>query len=391
MGEYINPVDQIKKVLLKFQEGYSKKALDKLNEFIDELFVMDEDISFASSGVNDWYFGIDGVKEILKSHWTNEEKFMSNIELDIDNSQITIDENTALVTLKGNSKQKLEENKLHRRVIEQIKNRLNEQPTTPEELMKNSIDISRVLFEANLGENFIWPFRFTSVLVCRNSRWFFKHVKISFGAGNGYETRIIDEDFDKSYITLSAKNKASVDTEEIVKVLEKLQEAYKKRNITLAEQYAGEIFTNSEDMLIYGTDEGENFYGADAGRRLMELDWTYWGNFDLNIHETFISVLDNMAWVSSKALLRMMKDPQTSYDSLKNLFLNYLLPSDKSTKEILLTMLWKTSKRVYEAQRGYVYIVPMKFSGVLIKKDGRWRFQHMHFSDNIDGMPEERK
>jgi hypothetical protein len=32
----------------------------------------------------------------------------------------------------------------------------------------------------------------------------------------------------------------------------------------------------------------------------------------------------------------------------------------------------------------------MKFSGVLIKTDNTWRFQHMHFTDNIDEMPEER-
>jgi hypothetical protein len=55
-----------------------------------------------------------------------------------------------------------------------------------------------------------------------------------------------------------------------------------------------------------------------------------------------------------------------------------------------MTMLWKTTKRLYDAEHGGRYIAPMKFAGVLVKKDNKWRFQHMHFSDNIDEMPEPR-
>jgi hypothetical protein len=53
-------------------------------------------------------------------------------------------------------------------------------------------------------------------------------------------------------------------------------------------------------------------------------------------------------------------------------------------------MLWKTTNRLYDAEFGSIYNVPMKFTGVLIKKDNKWRILHMHFSDYIDGMPEER-
>ena len=35
--------------------------------------------------------------------------------------------------------------------------------------------------------------------------------------------------------------------------------------------------------------------------------------------------------------------------------------------------------------------LPMKFIGVLVKKEGRWKFSHMHFSDIIEDGQQVRK
>ncbi len=53
-------------------------------------------------------------------------------------------------------------------------------------------------------------------------------------------------------------------------------------------------------------------------------------------------------------------------------------------------MLWKINYRLYDAERGKVYLVPMKFTAILVKEKENWKFQHIHFSDIVDEMPKER-
>ncbi|MDF2673438.1 MAG: hypothetical protein K0R09_1703 [Clostridiales bacterium] len=256
--------------------------------------------------------------------------------------------------------------------------------------MNVSQQIARTFYEVNLGEDFIWPFRITFMLVNSNSKWMFKHVHLSFGSNNGWEAWLMDENIDNEYKILPVKSKEDKDVNEIRRVLFSIQEGYNNRDVEVLEDFANEVFTRSENSFIFGADEGENFTGPNAGKELCKGDWMYWGDFDINANNAYISIHDSMAFVYSKAFLREPKDRQRTYNSLGDLFHNYLLPSEDSSKGKLLKMLWKTTNRVHYAESNGIFIVPMKFSGVLIKTDNEWKFQHMHFSDNIDEMPEER-
>lgn len=387
---YPNSIDGIKLFLLKFQEQYSQKNIKNLDNLINEFFIDEDDTSMIGSGEKDLFYGINAIKDAIESYWINESKYLSNIELNIDNSKITIEDNCAVAALCGKSIMIIEKEKMYEEMTNKILNNLNESNVSKVELMKISHEISRILYEVSRSNEYIWPFRVSAMLIYDQKSWKFKHINISFGACNGWESWLNSENIDKKHTTIPVKFKSNPEEADVMNTLFKLQDGYINRDIGSIKSLTEDIFVNTKDAFIFGTDEGENFEGNSAASDLLESDFKYWGNFDLNAENAFISINNNMAWVFSKAFLRDDMKSQDTLDSLGDLYHNYIAPSNKSSEEKLLSMLWKTNKRLYDTEFGEIYIVPMKFTAVLIKKNNKWHFLHMHFSDNIDGMPEER-
>jgi hypothetical protein len=379
----------IKDVLLRFQQGYARKDVAETDNFLHDVFVNDEQITFVGTGINDWAIGRSEVKQLIEAHWTGKHEYLSDIAFDLDNSINMINENAAVVALTGKSSMLFSDNELCENRVGEIENRYKNQDFDKTALMELNLNIARTLYEIHYGNKFQWNFRTTAFLVKKEDRWFIKHISFSFGAGNYWETRFTDETFDKKYIKIPIKNPVEKEVEAVSNLLTKFQEGYKKRDLNILDTFSMEVFANNESMFIFGTDEGENFSGVDAGRKLVEIDWQYWGDFDLNTDNTYISVDGGMAWFASKAILRktIYKD---DFRGIKGRIFNDILPQNKTPKEKLLDILWRSTRRTYEAEKGDIFIIPMKVFGVLNKVDEKWKIQHLHFSENIDDMPEER-
>jgi hypothetical protein len=385
-----NNMMEIKSLISNFKEEFNKRNLESLDCFVKGYFVDENDTSFVGSGINDWYFGLDSIKKIIRTYWTDKSRYLDDIEIDIDNSVITIEGNTAVVAVSGKSSRNIEEYNLYDQLVDNFKSTLGKDNVKKEELMKLSYKIARAFYETNIGKQYIWPIRMTYFLIKKDTKWMIKHMHFSFGANNGWEYRKIDENTYKDARVIKVKEGCDSETKKIYKLLKKVQVGYNNRDLSTLEDFANCVFANNNSTFIFGTDEGENFYGEKAGYELCKGDWTYWGDFDINADNAYISTCGNMALVYSKAILKYKLQMQGTYDSLGDLFHNYLVPDKIPSKDLLLKMLWKTTKRMYDAELGEEYIVPMKFTGVLIKVNDEWKFQHMHFSDNIDDMPEER-
>jgi len=94
--------NEIKAVLVKFQEGYIKRDITLLESYINDLFVKDEDVciigtSAVHPGGYEWCTSIEEVKKLISDDW----KTWGDLRMDIDNTLISINENTAWVALKG--------------------------------------------------------------------------------------------------------------------------------------------------------------------------------------------------------------------------------------------------------------------------------------------------
>ena len=151
-----------------------------------------------------------------------------------------------------------------------------------------------------------------------------------------------------------------------------------------------EVFLSSDDLVVIGTDAEELCVGAAAAKQLVESDWKYWGDFKFNLDGAMLSVRGDAAYFTTKALLNRVVSTEKVLEWIKG-GAKYLLEARKDAKNKLMDVLQNTLELLLENERGELYITPMRFSGVLVKQEGKWLISHLQYSDYIGGMPQVRK
>lgn len=384
-------IENIKMSLKKFQEQYNEGNAHSAEAFVKEFFIDEKDTSLVGSGLNSWRFGIENIKDEINSYWTKEEKHLKHIELDIDDAVINLEGKVAVVSISGKNTRNISEEKIYEDMINKLSKELNADNVSRGTLAKLLNEISEGIVNLNSEEKYISqeekyiePFRVTMVMVNTNLNWMIKHMKISF-SGNGLEITLNNNNMEDEFKLIPVEKEENLEIEEIQKVLKIFQEAYDKRDVKLVDSYGDKLLHKDENLFIFGTDQGENFCGFEEGKELFEGDWKYWGDFNLNKENAYISVLDNVAVVYSKALIEFTwkKDKVSRWP--KNSLNYYLKETEKSNKEIVYNMLISMANCldiIVNAKEKPLYA--MKFLGVLVKKEGKWKFNHMHFSDIVD-------
>ncbi|HAK42242.1 MAG TPA: hypothetical protein DCM59_05380 [Clostridium sp.] len=391
MREKNKTIEDIKVILKDFQKQYNGGNHYNAEAFVKKFFVDEKDTSLVGAGLNSWRFGIENIKDEINSYWTKEEKHLKNMELDIDNAVINLEDKAAVVSVSGKSIRNISEEKIYENMINKLSKELNDNNVSRGTLAKLLHEISEGIYNTILGEkyirleeNYIEPFRVTMVMVNINSKWMIKHMKISF-SGNGLEITPADHNIEDKFKIIPIEKEDNLEISEIQKVLQTFQEAYDKRDVNLVDSYGDELLHNDEELFIFGTDQGENFHGFKEGKELFEGDWKYWGDFNLNRENAYISVLDNVAVVYSKALIEFTwgEDNVSRWPKMN---LNYYLDeTEKSSKEMtygMLTAIANCLDIIVNAKEKPLYA--MKFLGVLVKKEGKWKFNHMHFSEIVE-------
>lgn len=385
MGKDEKVIQDIKSILRNFQENYAKKNFDNLVSYIKEFFIDEKDTSFIGAGLDSWCFGLEEIANIFKSYWEDKSKYLENIDLDIDNAVINVENSVAIIALHGKNTRNIKEKKVCEAMVEQLSKTLNNEDLSKKHLINLSYKLVRTLNNIKMGEDYIYPFRVTIVMVNDGLKWMIKHMNLSFCADD--LNMLNNENIDKKYKVMPIDRKDSIEIREVQEVLKTLQEAYHKRDASLVDSYGEELLDNNELTSIIGTDQGEVFHGFDASKELFESDWKYWGDFNLNRENTYISILDNVAVVCSKALIKFTW-PEKRVCSWPKSALEWHLKQKKGNTELLNLMLSSITSSLdiieIPAEKS---TLSMKFIGVLVKRNGKWKFNHMHFSDSIDGTP----
>lgn len=338
-------IENIKMSLKKFQEQYNEGNAHIAEAFVKEFFIDEKDTSLVGPGLNSWCFRIENIKNEINSYWTKEEKHLKHIELDIDDAVINLEGKVAVVSISGRSIRNISEEKIYENIINKLSKELNADNVSRGALGKVLKEISEGIYNISLGEKYISleekyiePLRVTMVMVNTDLNWMIKHMKISF-SGNGLEITLNNYNVEDKFKLIPVEKEENLEIEEIQKVLKVFQEAYDKRDVNLVHSYGDELLHKDENLFIFGTDQGENFYGFEEGKELFEGDWKYWGDFNLNRENAYISILDNVAVVYSKALIEFTwkKDKVSCWP--KNTLNYYLKEMEKSNKEIVYNML----------------------------------------------------
>ena len=383
----VNSINEVKEVLEGFQELYSKKDMRSLDDYVNSAFSFKDGLAVLGSEMNQWCCNAEEIKKLIKSHLADENNCWKEIKFKFDEAKVFANENTAWVVSIGSIKNTISEDKRIADTIEKVKEILGEEEKSRTKVLDAARKMANTLKEVEQGEVYFWPLRFTAVLIKENDTWKFHQMQFSFDSAS-WRHRITDENYDSSIFEMT-KSISSEEQEEIRKTFRVFQEGYTKRDINYVDEYMKEVFLLDEDLVVIGTCAEELCLGTDAVRGIIDSDWKYWGNFKFNFENPILAVNDDVAYFTTKAVLdrtvpseQLLKWVSGSAD--------YTFKSEKTSKEKLMEVLWDTIESLYESERGEIFITPMRFSGVMVKKEGKWLIQHLQYSDYGNEMPEVR-
>ena len=88
--------------------------------------------------------------------------------------------------------------------------------------------------------------------------------------------------------------------EEILATLRAFQEGYATRDVKRLDTFMSELFVQTDDVQLLGTDAGEWNRGFGAVGRFIRNDWMYWGNVRLDLNDATISASaqGESAWIA---------------------------------------------------------------------------------------------
>jgi hypothetical protein len=170
---------EIKHVMQCFQDGYSLRDVNKLDEFM-KLFFPGEDIELIGIGASvrngyEWFQGFDRIREIIESDW----KYWGDVRLDVEGFKITVKDEIAWLSTVGEILQTdhIHTDEVTVTTLEQMKELLEDVELSPRDRIVEAAHFSvRRWREREKPAGYPWPFVFTAVLVKHESAWCFHTI-----------------------------------------------------------------------------------------------------------------------------------------------------------------------------------------------------------------------
>ena len=174
-------IKHIKEVINKFQTGYIHRNIDNLDTFMD-LFCNDEleiiGTGAYKRGSGEWCVDKKTVRKLIADDWES----WGDLRLNTDQLDINIQNQTAWFATTGTVSRTIEPGKSYQNFIGYMKWLTENEPevSSKEKLLDVLQAAVSTLAEADRGKDYIWPIRFSAVLVKQNNQWRFCQMTFSF-------------------------------------------------------------------------------------------------------------------------------------------------------------------------------------------------------------------
>ena len=174
---------QVRKVLQKFQDGYTVRDKSKLDEFM-QLFAPTDEIELIGVGApkrggNEWFNGPAAIREIIAGDWT----YWGAVDIDVEGAKISVFGETAWFSTTGRLTSGDEYEKAYPFYLEQMRDLLMDEEKSLDDRLTDAthFGINR-LRDRMRGVGAKWPFVITAVLVKTDEKWGFHTIHWSFPA-----------------------------------------------------------------------------------------------------------------------------------------------------------------------------------------------------------------
>jgi len=174
-----DPAIEIRQTLQSFQDGYIARDITKLDEFMELFFPSDDTeligIGASSRNENEWFQGIERIREIIESDWT----YWGDVKLDVEGARITVQGDAAWLSTTGSI---LQTDHIHSEdvtgfTLKQMKEMLDDE---------NMSQRDRIIETAHFGvrrwrermkpSGHPWPFVLTAMLIKHEDIWRFHTI-----------------------------------------------------------------------------------------------------------------------------------------------------------------------------------------------------------------------
>ncbi len=177
-------------------------------------------------------------------------------------------------------------------------------------------------------------------------------------------------------------------------VLRKFQEGYALRDLARLDEFM-ELFIPGDEIEVIGTNavevgEGEWCLGRAAARRLVEGDWKYWGDVRYDVDGAHIFVAGDAAWLATSGAVTDTIPVSDRYHHYLKYVKAVLDQEGDSPQAKVLDIVGLGSDIVLALPLGETFTWPFRFTAVLVKQGGQWRFHQMHFSFATTRAPDVR-
>lgn len=163
-------------------------------------------------------------------------------------------------------------------------------------------------------------------------------------------------------------------------VLQRLQHGYTTRDAANVQSYVDELFVPDDDLLIVGTGPVEWDFGPENARELLEGDWRYWGDVVFDVPNAHIVVNGDTAIAGVKGTISKSYTAEQRHELYVDGVKDYVADKELTSTAKLHEIIRDVAQGLYDTQYGERYVWPLRLTAVLVQRDGRWLFQHLHFS-----------
>jgi len=176
--------------------------------------------------------------------------------------------------------------------------------------------------------------------------------------------------------------------EEARAVLQRFQDGYLARDVTKLDEFMM-LFAPDEDIELIGIGAAKRaanewFVGPAAIRDIVEGDWMYWGNVELEVAGAKITVRGEAAWLSTTGAVVQTQAFDKALPQYLQQMKAILENQDFDPDTQLMEATHFGMRRLRERSKGQGQAWPFTLVAVLIKSGGAWRFHTIHWSMPVD-------
>lgn len=173
---------------------------------------------------------------------------------------------------------------------------------------------------------------------------------------------------------------------QVKEILRLFQQGYTDRNPSNVQDYMSSLFAEGSGTIMTGTCDNEWCLGFDEALEMVKSDWQYWGDLQIDVENSDISTDGSTAWfIAYGSVKYSFEDSEEKYkrwlDSIMNHFdssSDFAALPDKAKLSQINWMLSLFISSRPDEKRSYKW--PLRLTGVLTSKNGRWLFRSIQFA-----------